>query len=319
MAGDKALGLGRRRFLAGTAATAGSALMAGKVAFAAQAIRRTKRIAATTVCFRRWFPQAWPIGGGSARSRKLDLLGFPAFLVQEVGITNVEVWAPHFASDDLRYVARLREAADRAGARICNIQLDQLPYDLSEPDVWARAHAIEYVKGWIDRAAILGCTSVRPQTDNGIPGRAFDAESIGFAYRELAAYGREKGVAVLVENHGGFSQSIARVMEIVQAADDANCKTLADWGNSPAKETTDRISDLGPLFPRLGLVSAKGLRFDDAYRHRDYDIGAIVDATERSGYRGLYSIELYVDGPDQPRDPVKAVKAMTEVITAHLR
>lgn len=319
MAGDKAMTLGRRQFLAGAMASASLAEMAGTAAFAAPAISRTSRLAATSVCFRRWFPQAWPIGGGSARSRKLDVLGFPAFLVQEVGITNVEVWAPHFASHDLRYVAQLREAADRAGAKICNIQLDQLPYDLSEPDVWARARAIEYVKGWIDRAAILGCSSVRPQTDNGTPGRAFDAESIGFAFRELAAYGRDKGVAVLIENHGGFSQSIARVVEIAQAANDGNCKTLADWGNSPAKEIAERISDFSPLFPRLGLVSAKGLRFDGAYRHRDYDIGAIVEATERSGYRGLYSIELYVDGPDQPHDPVKAVKAMADVITAHLR
>jgi L-ribulose-5-phosphate 3-epimerase len=319
MARDKALELGRRRFLAAVAATAGSVLVPNKVVLATPAVNPAERIAATSVCFRRWFPQTWPIGGGSSRSKKLDLLGFPAFLANETGVTNVEVWAPHFASHELSYVASLRDAADRVGSRICNIQLDQLPYDLSEPDVWARAHAIEYVKGWIDRAAILGCTSVRPQTDNGTPGRVFDAKSIGFAFRELAEYGRDKGVAVLIENHGGFSQSIAQVMEIAQAADVENCKTLSDWGNSPAKDTAGRIADLRPLLPRLGLVSAKGRRFDTAYRHLDYDIGTLVDATERMGYRGLYSIELYVDGPDQPRDPVLAVRAMADAITAYLR
>lgn len=319
MARDKALELGRRRFLAAVVATAGSTLVSNKVVLAAPAVNPADRIAATSVCFRRWFPQAWPIGGGAARAQKLDLLSFPGFLAQEIGITNVEVWAPHFASHELSYVARLREAADRAGCRICNIQLDQLPYDLSEPDVWARAHAIEYVKGWIDRAAILGCTSVRPQTDNGTPGRVFDAKSIGFAFHELAEYGRDKGVAVLIENHGGFSQSIAHVVEMAQAADVANCKTLADWGNSPARDTAGRIADLRPLFSRLGLVSAKGLRFNAAYRHLDYDIGALVDATEQLGYSGLYSIELYVDGPDQPQDPVRAVRAMAEAIIARLR
>lgn len=317
MAVDDFPQLDRRFFLTTAAAATGAVLLPHGRASAAP-IARAARLAATSVCFRRWFPQAWPIGGGSGRERRLDLLGFPAFLSGELGIANVEVWAPHFATHDLSYAAQLREAADKAGTRICNIQLDQLPYDLSEPDVWARAHAIEYVKGWIDRAAILGCPSVRPQTDNGTRGRPFDPKSIGFAFHQLAEYGREKGVAVLVENHGGFSRSIPNVLEIVTAANDTNCRTLSDWGNSNAKDTAGRIAELALMFPKLGLVSAKGLHFDATYRHVEYDIGAIVAATERSGFRGLYSIELYVDGPDQPKDPIRAVRAMADVISGHL-
>jgi hypothetical protein len=73
------------------------------------------------------------------------------------------------------------------------------------------------------------------------------------------------------------------------------------------------------MFPRLGLVSAKGLHFDEHYRHVDYDIAAIVRATEASGFRGYYSVELYVPTLEEaPPDPIRAVKSMVQTISREL-
>jgi sugar phosphate isomerase/epimerase len=117
---------------------------------------------------------------------------------------------------------------------------------------------------------------------------------------------------ILVENHYG-SAVIADAAAVVRAVDHPNCRALADWGNSAATSTAQRIADLSLLFPKLELVSAKGLHFDADYRHVDYDIGAIVRATEAAGFRGIYSIELWAD-QNPPDDPVRAAHTMLDTI-----
>lgn len=278
------------------------------------------RIGVTSVCFRQWFPQQPPAGGGADRPRKMTLLEFPAFVVKELGLHTVEVWAAHFDDTSIDYCKRLKAAADAVGAKINNIQLDLVQYDLAATDPAERAKSIATVKSWMDRAVACGASSVRANTDTPVEGRPFDPQLIGESFRQLADYGQGLGVAVLVENHYGYSKDIDQAVAVANAANHPNCKTLSDWGNSEGANTEERIVDLSKMFPKLGLVSAKGLRFDANYKHVDYDIASIVKATEKSGYRGIYSIELYVSEPaDVPKDPVRAVKSMIAAIAPNLQ
>jgi sugar phosphate isomerase/epimerase len=153
---------------------------------------------------------------------------------------------------------------------------------------------------------------MRANTNVPVKGRAFDVPLIASSFRRLAEYGRAIGVTILVENHYG-STVIKDAASVVNAVNDPNCRAALDWGNTPGKSTESRIADYSQMFQKLALVSAKGLHFDSTGRHVEYDLAQITRAIEKSGYQGVYSIELYVDA-DPPRDPVGAVHSMIEAI-----
>ena len=111
---------------------------------------------------------------------------------------------------------------------------------------------------------------------------------------------------------------IDAVVAIVKAVNSDHCKALADWGNSNANTEQGRIEELSKMFPYLGFVSAKELEFDAQNNHTSYDIVPIVKATEASGYKGIYSIEMWTNR-NPPPDPVAAARTMMRQIAANLK
>jgi L-ribulose-5-phosphate 3-epimerase len=282
--------------------------------------RSLGRLSVTTVCFRDWFAQT-PAAFRSGRptSRSMTLSRFPEFVADEFGLGQAELWSLYFEDLSPAYCRDLKRAARKAKVRIANLQLDNIDADLAAVDEPRRMQSLELVRGWMDRAALIGSPRVRVNTDTSVANRPFDADRIADSYRRLAEYGDKVGVDVLIENHTGYSASIKNVVAIYDRVKHRRCKMAADWGNSAAKDTEARIADLSAMFSGLGFVSAKGTRFDAEYRHLPYDISAIVRATEASGYRGIYSVELFAFGKDMPEDPVRAVKSMIDTIAANLR
>jgi len=242
----------------------------------------------------------------------LTLLTAPKFIADEVGLHNVEVWNRHFDDMSLDYCRALKAAAASAGSKITNIQLDG-QYDLSSPDADKRKESLTFVKGWMDRAAALGAPRMRANTG----GRPSDpvADQTVDSYRQLAAYGKTIGVKILVENHDGSSE-IPRAVDVVRRVNDPFCRSLSDWGNTPAGSQKEREAALKTMLPYLEFISAKEVDFDAQNRHVSYDIVPIIEMTEASGFRGIYSIEFFGDRP--PADPVKAAVAMAHTIADHL-
>jgi sugar phosphate isomerase/epimerase len=293
----------RRAFVSGaSAALVLSALEARAQAPAAD------RIGVTTVGLRERFRQT----ARDAAGADLDLLRWPSFVRETFDVPYVELWSRHFDAQTIGYCEQIRAAADDVGAKIINIQLDPFPED--EPDLAAtdsvqRLLFVDDVKRWMDRSAACGAPFLRANTDKPTPGRPFDLDVIADSVRRLAAHGETIGVTILVENHTGYSQDIANVEAVVRAVDHPYCRGLADWGNSSGDTTEARIASLAPLAPLTALVSAKGKTFDETtWEHADYDVVRMTAASERSGFAGVYSVELYaVPGPS---DPVAAVKSM---------
>jgi L-ribulose-5-phosphate 3-epimerase len=274
------------------------------------------RIGITTVCFRERFPSTRSKNMPAPAGGDLTILDSPKFIADQLGIHNVEVWNFEFEDTSLDYCRRVREAASRVGSKILNIQLDG-PYDLSSPDPAKRAESIKFVKEWMDRAVALGSPRLRANSGGEAPGAVWNLERVADSYRQLNEYGKKVGVKLLCENHIGFSRDIDKAVAIVKAVNDPNCRTLSDWGNTPASSNTERIAGLRKMFPYLELVSAKEMDFDEQNRHVSYDIVPIIKATEASGFRGIYSIELYTE-KSPPRDPVAAARDMARVIAANI-
>lgn len=301
----------RRGFIAGSTA----AMLAAQAAAAKTGSSGASRIGVTTVSLRDRLPFRLP-GAPPPAKGSLDLLGAPAFAAKVLGLRKLELWSLQFAGTTPDYCAALRAAAKRSGVRFINVQLDS-QHDLGAPDAALRANAVADTRAWIDRAALIGAPSIRANLSGLAPKYAFDAQTAARSFRELADYAAGKKVMLLTENHFGHSVAIENVVALLKAVDHPNFRTVLDWGNIPSATTALVIEATERLEPWLHLVSAKGVSFDADYKATNYDVTAIVRATEKLGYRGDYSIELF-GPPSLGFDPVKAIAAMRAAIAKAL-
>jgi sugar phosphate isomerase/epimerase len=278
-----------------------------------------KRIGITTVCLRERFPKKLGLPGVKGPGGTLTLMDAPKFIADNLGIHNVETWNMQFEDTSLDYCKKLKAAATAAGSRFINLQLDLGAADnLSDPDPAKRAATITAMKGWMDRTAAIGATSMRANTGGG-PESAWDPKRTADGFRQLAEYGKGIGVKVLIENHIGYSADIDKVVQVMKAVNHPNVGVICDWGNTPANGTIDqKIAALSKLFPYLYLVSAKELDFNDQNQHTSYDIVPIIKATEASGFKGVYSIEFYTEA-QPPRDVVAAARNMAQTLAANIK
>ena len=83
------------------------------------------RIAISTDCFRLQFKTTFARdqSGPPANLPLLDLLTAPKYIADQVGIHNVEIWAPHFEDLSIDYCRQIKAAAAADGSRIVNVQL----------------------------------------------------------------------------------------------------------------------------------------------------------------------------------------------------
>ena len=115
------------------------------------------------------------------------------------------------------------------------------------------------------------------------------------SYKELSAYGRSKGIYVIIENHGGAgTQHPEELVKLLQAVGGSFVGTLPDFGNFSDEET--RLRGLPILFPYARTVChAKGLEFDPSGNETKFDFKRCVEISKEAKYRGVYSIEF--EGP----------------------
>ncbi|MDZ4698659.1 MAG: sugar phosphate isomerase/epimerase family protein [Rhodothermales bacterium] len=276
------------------------------------------RIGITTVCIRSYFAKTRAFAAEPNTAPTITLEQAPQFIYDRFGLRNVEVWDFQFDEMTLAYCEKIRNAAERIGSRITNIQVDEGMADLSDVDPAQRALGVKQSKEWVDRCVAMGVPSFRVNT-GGKAGQEFLVDVTADSFRQIAEYAGEKNVTVLVENHVGFSMNIDNVVAILQTVNHPNCRGLADYGNTPAGSTDIRIAGLSKLLPYISFVSAKGTGYNDQMEHTDYDFAALVRATEDSGYRGIYSIEMYPDGDSPPpADPIRAGNWMKDQLLANI-
>lgn len=311
--------MNRREFLKrGAVTVAAPAVIVASGRWAAWAApsfppQKMKRVAVTTVCFRLRFPQTRP-KNAKPTEPDLKLEDVPAMFAKEFGVHNVEMWSLHFADTSPDYCRRLKTAAEKAGSRIINIQLDSPGYNLSHADAAQRAGSIQFVKDWMDRAAACGATSLRANTGGG-RGQAFDVNVTGDAFAQLAEHGKTIGVKILVENHGGHSGNPNNVVAIMKHVNSSWCRTLPDFGNMPHNSTQEqRAVYLKKIFPYAHLVSAKGMDFDKQGRHTTFNIGACVRVGEACGFKGIYSAEAWSPRPIPISDPAATRRIIQEIV-----
>jgi sugar phosphate isomerase/epimerase len=181
---------------------------------------------------------------------------------------------------------------------------------LSDPDKEIREAAISASKKWIDIAAKVGSRAVRCDPGKMQPKKlALTVES----YKVLAAYGRSKGVQVIIENHGGAgSEHPEELVALFRRAGSNLLGALPDFGNFPDQPTREK--GLALLFPYARVVChAKGLEIDSSGNETKFDFPKCLEIAKKAGYKGIYSIEY-----EGPGDPYEGVQKVLEELLKYL-
>jgi hypothetical protein len=209
---------------------------------------------------------------------------------------ELEFVAPHFASTEAWYLRDLKARMEKTKSHLTNIAVDidelELGGGLSDPDAKLRERIVAACSKWIDIARQLGARSVRCDPGKINPA---DLSPTVDSYRKLSTYGASKGIAVVVENHGGVGSEHPE--ELVRLFKEVGVKTfgsLPDMGNFPDQETRERGLKL--LFPCAHSVC----HVKTPHRKEDGDparfVRRCIQLAKEAGFTGIYSIES--GGPD---------------------
>ena len=312
----------RREFLtrltgsAVAADLAGSARGLGAAAgFAPRAEADTKlsRVAVSTWSLHNYFGSTRD-EGFNLSGKMLELLEFPELIADRYKVHHLEVCAPHFASAEPSYLKEVKARLEGARSKVVNMPVDIEEFwtkgGLSDTDSVVRQRAVAGGKKWIDVGAAIGTKSVRCDPGRMNPNNlAPTVES----YKELAAYGKSKGVQVIIENHGGVgSEHPEELVKLFESVGADNFGALPDFANFPDNATAERGLKL--LFPYAHVVChAKGLEFDAQGRETKFDFPKCVEISKQAGFKGVYSIEY-----EGPGDPYLGVQKVLDELVKYL-
>jgi sugar phosphate isomerase/epimerase len=302
--------------LAGGVAASGLAGSVGKVWAApgqvspAGAAGKLSRIAVSTWSLHNYF-QSTRDEDFKLPGKMLELLDFPEMIADKYKVHHLEFCAPHFASTEPSYLQELKGRLAEARAQVINMPVDIQEIwtggGLSDPDKQVRDNAVNASKKWIDVAATIGSQAVRCD-----PGKmkADDLVPTIESYQALAAYGKSKGVHVIVENHGGVgSEHPEELVKLFQGVNSQFFGALPDFANFPDEPTRERGLNL--LLPYARIVAhAKGLEFDASGKETKYDFPKAMQIAKQAGFKGIYSIEF--EGPGDPYEGVQ--KTLDELL-----
>ena len=248
---------------------------------------------------------------------QIDNLEMPRIAKEDFGIHAVELVSGMLSSDEPDYIAKLGEKAAEHEVRLVLIMVDGQG-NIGADRERVRQMAIDNHMKWIDRAASLGCHSIRMNW-KGEPKDVMEdpaaletfVERSAPAFRTLCEYGDTKNINVLLENHWGPSSYPHAIEMLAKAIDHPRWGTLPDFGNFP--DDVDRYEATDRMMPYAKALSAKCYDFDDATGDdTKIDFKRMLDiCCGKHGYNGFIGIE-YEGGRLSETQGIKAAKALLE-------
>jgi sugar phosphate isomerase/epimerase len=275
----------RRDFLNRTGMAAGSLLAVPGFLSSIPRADPMSRIGLTTVVFRNKFSSTNP----DLTSDELSLNDIPQYFSERFGIRNLEFWSEHFESTEPAYLKDLKKSIQQYDCKLINIQADTPGKDISDPENGNSTLAVQEIKEWIDVGKLLGSKMVRASFMH----KSFEEGMKSM--RLLIDYAKSQDMILLAENHFDLLSIPENHLELAQKMEGEGFGLLADFGNYP--ENIDRYEALKMIAPYTLLVSAKTHAYDDDYNHISFDFDKCVQIMEKGGFKGMYSLEQWENGP----------------------
>ncbi len=298
--------LNRRQFIRNAAVSAGALTLAGRFAWATgdPPPRYTISLAAWSL-HRMFF------------ASKIDQLGMIRLCRSEFDLDAFEMVSTMWPEPTPAYVRQLKGVADEAGVRLLLIMCDGQG-NMSDVARKERSKAVENHGKWVDRAAQLGCHSIRCNVGSVRPDDADAVKRAAESFAALTEYGKKNRIQIIIENHGGVSSDPAWLVSLMKAVDDPFFGTLPDFGNFPPE--TDKYDAIRRMMPYAKAVSAKCYDFDDTTGlETTIDFPRMMDIVTSAGYRGYVGIEYEGKRLDE-RTGIKRAAALLKTIrdTSHV-
>lgn len=269
--------LDRRQFVLGATATVAAASRLGAAPQEATEQRLDREIGVTTSSLSQHLTAA-------AARGKFTLLELPRILRNELDMRVIDLNTSTLASNEPKYLDRVRAAAEKAGCVLTNLKMNQRGLDMNSRDEAVRRRALDAYRRSIDAAARLGCRWARPLPLAEKP----DMQLHVAGYRELADYGKGRGVRLLVENYGWMDddpQSVPRLIEAI----DRDVAASPDTGNWASDKV--RYAGLAEAFPLAVTCDFKARQLGPEGEHSAYDLRRCFDVGWKAGFRGPWCLE----------------------------
>jgi hypothetical protein len=289
--------IGRRDFLIGAAAAAGSAAAWGQAAD----LSKLQRVAVMSYGFNLIIKSdAHP----DDPRRTLDILDFPDEMAGRYGIHHLEIQHSHFRSTEPAYIEEFRSRLKKARSQMSQLVLEFGALNVSSADPMVRLETIDLTKRWIDHAVTLGCPRV--MVNQGTLAAEVRPTAIE-TLKTMNAYARTKKVWVTLENRDdpprvrggrpGANTASATAntapapprprphtweaeAEVIKAAGIWSNPDVSSFPDNQARETGLRT---------LYAMTAGSSHFK--YMPDLFDSARAVQISKEAGFKGLYSIE----------------------------
>ncbi len=217
-------------------------------------------------------------------SDQIALFDMPRVLLDEFDMRVIDLNTTTLGESGLADLDRLRNEAAKTGSHLINLKMNQQGLNMDSPDEAVRAHAVTEYKKSIDVAAQLGCRWARPLPLADEPDFSIHVKS----YRELADYGAEKGVEMLVENFGWMQDDPDSTLRIIEAVGH-NISPCPDTGNWDSEEL--RFEGLARIFPTAVTCDFKAREISPEGDHPLYDLKRCFETGWNAGYKGPWCLE----------------------------
>ncbi|HEY1987443.1 MAG TPA: sugar phosphate isomerase/epimerase family protein [Terracidiphilus sp.] len=164
----------------------------------------------------------------------------------------------------------------------------------------ARQRDVQMVKDWIVVASKLGAPVIRVFTGPERPaGYSFDQalDWIVSDFKQCAAFGKEHGVVVGLQQHNDFLKTAAETIRVIQAVDSEWFASILDIGSL---RTGDPYAEIDKLVPYAVSWQIKEEVGRDG-KPEPADLTRIKAIMDLHGYRGYVPFEALGPGDARPR------------------
>ena len=251
--------------------------------------------------------------------------GFAAVELRGLQKTMDLSQAPEFSREEGRLDSAKRQLHDR-GLRVSDLGASA---QMHEQDPTKRAAQLDEARRFIDLAEALHAPYVRVFGNNYVKGvpREVTLAHIAQGLRELGDYARPKGVTVLIESHGDFTDS-PTLFDILRQADSPAVALLWDAHHtfvSGKEAPEDTVLQLGRYIRHTHLkdsVPAGPGGKDRRYvltGTGEVPVRRQIEALVRIGYRGVYSFEWEKRWHPEIAEPEVAIAQFATVAGEYLR
>jgi sugar phosphate isomerase/epimerase len=249
----------------------------------------------------------------------MDHLDFARDAKQQCGIEAVE-YVNQFFKDkakDAGYIAQMKQRAEDVGVKSLLIMCDG-EGRLGDPNLLARAKAVENHFKWVEAAKTLGCHAIRV---NAASEGSYEDQLHRAAdgLRALTEFAAPHEIDVIVENHGGLSSNGQWLAEVITKVDLPRCGTLPDFGNFQVArgQEYNRYKGVLELMPFAKAVSAKSHDFDEQGDEVHTDYLMMMKIVLAAGYHGYVGVE-YEGSQLSETDGIIATKKLLERVRQQL-